>query len=208
MQDKFIVFGDVAGQYDALEKLLKQIPKDDSKRLLSVGDMIDRGPKPIEVVDFFKNNGEALHGNHENMFVDYYENTHRYDNGLWTYNGGDVTKEAYDKNPDKLKEHLPWIKKLPLYIETDEFFISHGIWSGFSELEHALQPFESTPSGHRGAHNLYWNRDNLIKRDKFQIYGHNGLISRTPYSICIDSQRDGHLAAYDTDTKKIYRASF
>ena len=209
--DNILVIGDVAGQYDALLRLLNQIPAEEKKRIIFVGDLIDRGPKPIEVVDFVKKNAECIYGNHEDMFVDYYSETNRYQDGTWESNGGYITIEAYtEAGKDKLKEHLDYIKKLPWYIETDDLFISHGIWSRFSELEQALQPFEQTFSGARGEHNLIWNRDNFIKRDKFQIYGHNGRVLSTPHSICIDGQRDKPQAvcAYNTETKKIYRASF
>ena len=56
--DNILVIGDVAGQYDALLRLLNQIPAEEKKRIIFVGDLIDRGPKPIEVVDFVKKNAE------------------------------------------------------------------------------------------------------------------------------------------------------
>jgi serine/threonine protein phosphatase 1 len=208
--ENILVVGDIAGQYDAFQKLLAGIPLSQRKRIICVGDLIDRGPKPIEVVDFVKNNCEAIYGNHEDMFVDYFRGQGRYDEGLWRqYNGGQETFEAYTKDEEsrtKLQEHLAWIEKLPWYIETDNFFISHGIWSQFSDLQQAQVPFERG----RGAHNLIWNRDNLGKRDKFQIYGHNGHVHKTDYSICIDGQRDGNgfVCAYNTASKIIYKQGF
>ncbi|MEC9337269.1 MAG: metallophosphoesterase [SAR324 cluster bacterium] len=41
--------GDIQGNYRTLLALLKQIPDDDP---VSVGDMIDRGPRSMEVLEF------------------------------------------------------------------------------------------------------------------------------------------------------------
>ena len=55
------LIGDIQGNYRTLLALLKQMPDDDP---VSVGDMIDRGPRSMEVLEFFRNHGKALLGNH------------------------------------------------------------------------------------------------------------------------------------------------
>lgn len=111
-----IVIGDIAGHFKTLEALVQQLPQ--NKPLLSLGDMVDRGPESPKVVDFFRNH-LALLGNHEHMLVDAYDfslklkelgatsNNWRtiskehnlkayYQLGLWLdHNGGDATVEAY-----------------------------------------------------------------------------------------------------------------
>jgi serine/threonine protein phosphatase 1 len=63
------LIGDIQGKYRTLLALLKQMPDDDP---VSVGDMIDRGPHSMEVLEFFRNHGKALLGNHEHMMLDYF----------------------------------------------------------------------------------------------------------------------------------------
>lgn len=213
--ENILVIGDIAGQYEALQKLLEQIPAQEKKRIICVGDLIDRGPKPIEVVDFVKNNAECIYGNHEDMFIDYFRDQNRYQIGLWRgYNGGQETFDAYtntEEGINKLQEHLSYIEKLPWYIETDEYFISHGIWSRWKELDEACKPFNG-----RNETILIWNRNDLMRREKFQIFGHNGNVEEykdddgKPYAICIDGQRDGNgfVCAYNTETKKVYKQAF
>jgi serine/threonine protein phosphatase 1 len=197
------IIGDVAGQYDCLMELIKQLPEGD---LIFVGDLIDRGPKPVQVVEYVKNNARCIRGNHEDMMIDYYRNQHRYDRNLWSStNGGDVTIKEYAKYEKLLEEHLKWMESLPLFIRTKDYFISHGIWSGFSKLSRACESYNG-----RNENILIWNRYNLIKRDRMQIYGHNGNIFEHPEtnSLCIDGQIDFKIGAYNTETKKIYTQEF
>ena len=82
------LIGDIQGNYRTLLALLKQMPDDDP---VSVGDMIDRGPRSMEVLEFFRNHGKALLGNHEHMMLDYFCDSGNYMPGLWLMNSGDET---------------------------------------------------------------------------------------------------------------------
>jgi bis(5'-nucleosyl)-tetraphosphatase (symmetrical) len=65
--------GDVHGCYDELKQLLKMVdfkPKNDE--LLFTGDIIGRGPKPLQVVRFIRDLGDKAHvvlGNHDINFI-------------------------------------------------------------------------------------------------------------------------------------------
>ena len=62
------IIGDIAGQFQALERLLLKMPQ--KARLVAVGDLVDRGPDSRAVLDYFMvGAGEriALFGNHELM---------------------------------------------------------------------------------------------------------------------------------------------
>lgn len=111
------VLGDIAGQFETLEALVKKLP---SGEIMSVGDMVDRGPDSKLVLDFFMDH-KALLGNHEHLMLDAFEisenllkhgaNKTNYKNilieknissyyqpGLWFQNGGYHTLMSFDKN--------------------------------------------------------------------------------------------------------------
>jgi len=202
-----IVFGDVAGYFDPLMKLVEQVPT--GLPLIFVGDLCDRGPKTKEVVSWIKDNSHAsLLGNHEHMMLDFFYNKKQYGEGIWFSNGGYATARSYfpgisvddamelpnkpDIWTDTLKEHLDWMQQRPLTYETEDLLISHAPHSDHED------PFE-----------FLWNRKPPSPKDKFQIYGHNGLIKKHgDFAICIDNSRNGCLTAIDTDTKIIYKEAY
>src|SRR3990172_8454089 len=87
------VISDIAGNFKALQALLAKMP---DGKVLSVGDMIDRGPRSREVVDFFMGGGgEALRGNHEDFCLQYHCPTGRYAHDDWAWNGGTATIDSF-----------------------------------------------------------------------------------------------------------------
>ena len=67
------IIGDIAGRFDELMLLLAKMPEAD--KVILVGDMVDRGPKSKEVIEWAMNNPNviAIKGNHEDMMVDFCE---------------------------------------------------------------------------------------------------------------------------------------
>ena len=58
------IIGDVHGEFDSLRLLTDKLPKD--SKLIFVGDLVDRGKKSKEVVEFVKsNNYLCVLGNHD-----------------------------------------------------------------------------------------------------------------------------------------------
>lgn len=52
-----LILGDIHGCYDELECLLSKVAYDKTKdKLYCVGDLVDRGPKTLDVLDFFMSN--------------------------------------------------------------------------------------------------------------------------------------------------------
>jgi len=68
------VISDVHGQYDALMKMIEQIEFVSDDELYILGDVIDRGPKSVECIEWImaQDNVLTLLGNHELMFYDNY----------------------------------------------------------------------------------------------------------------------------------------
>lgn len=84
------MIGDIHGCYDEVIKLLEHIEFDCTKdRLISVGDLVDRGPKSVDVLMllnepwFF-----SVVGNHDYMMIETILHHSRYNENTWNYNGG------------------------------------------------------------------------------------------------------------------------
>jgi len=134
-----IVIGDIAGQYETLKELVSLVP---NRYILSLGDMVDRGPDSKSVISFFKKH-KAILGNHEHMMIDAWETSKflfenginsknfskeklgkyrpYYNLGLWLeYNGGGHTLNSYvpgcasiaNKQCDNFKELLFDVHKI------------------------------------------------------------------------------------------------
>lgn len=86
------VVGDVHGCFDKLRALLLTVGFNElTDRLLSVGDLVDRGPSSHEVLDWLdKPWFHAVRGNHEQMAIEAAsgmvdKNMHIVNGGLWFY---------------------------------------------------------------------------------------------------------------------------
>ncbi len=137
--------GDIHGHADELEALLLKLgykKNDDvyshpNRKVLFVGDYIDRGPKIRETLEIVKamvdsDNAIALMGNHEYNALCF----HRQDT-----NGGHLRKhsiknikqhyktlEQFQNKQKEYEDYLDWFKTLPLYFETDTFKAVHACW--------------------------------------------------------------------------------
>ena len=86
---KIFVVGDLHGCFNRLMSHLDDLEFDrDSDLLVSVGDLIDRGPQSIECLDLINEPWfESVRGNHEEMAIEAVSGSS--DGRLWFHNGGD-----------------------------------------------------------------------------------------------------------------------
>lgn len=193
------VISDIAGNFLSLQALVAKMP---TGTVLSVGDMIDRGPRSREVVEFFMNGGgEALRGNHEDLCLEFYLPTGRYHPADWHWNGGGATEQSWGGRVPA--DALNWMASRPLYkeIEADgrKFFVSHAFvrWDrgGLSAREETLM----------------WNRSEPVENPDYalQVCGHNSQFGlrwwgNPAYAVCIDSSRNRVLTGIHLPSGKIY----
>src|SRR5437763_16384652 len=102
---RLYVVSDIHGRADLLETLLRQIDADAerhagaAKRLIYLGDYVDRGPASSAVIDMVLNDGPPgfevvpLMGNHEEMMLRFIEDIAA--GRSWMRNGGDATPRIY-----------------------------------------------------------------------------------------------------------------
>ncbi|HET7314485.1 metallophosphoesterase [Salinisphaera sp.] len=135
------VVGDIHGHFGLLESALSRLGFDPERdRLLSVGDLIDRGPESPRAADFLIQPWFfAIRGNHEQMMLDAVGGE-RHDPGaraLWYHNGGAWFEHIADAQAGAL---LAPIGRLPYALAVE---LADGRQIG---LVHADVPFASWPA--------------------------------------------------------------
>lgn len=194
------VVGDIHGQYQLFTKLLERVRFDfATDRLVSVGDVIDRGADTgllLETLYEGSRDGwfSAIKGNHEELLLAYQLSPERYRNDYLDPGfGGRPTVESIEKSK-KGKKLLEWIRTWPLFMETEGFILVHASLpriqgSRFGDIE--LCPLRMARS--TGFHTCLWARPPEIYPSFDQrnvVSGHNIVSNPGPASdgiILIDT---------------------
>ena len=161
------VISDIHGMYDKFLEMLEHIKFTDDDELYVIGDTIDRGPKPLEILDYIISHKNIHHikGNHEEMFTNYFENGM---SSLWNYNGGDVTLAEIVKRDYMYEESLYiYIKKLPYYKVVDKFILVHA--GAFFPDNHNDMSLDEFLQSQDEETNL-WSRSNIHSGKSFKDY--------------------------------------
>lgn len=121
--DRIFVVGDIHGCYDELLELIDKIAFDEHDLLISVGDIVDRGNKSLEVYHFFRDlpNAKIIMGNHERKHL----------NGVLSY-AQEIVKLQF-KN--EYAEFIEWLKDKRYYFEFDDLIVIHAALEYDKKLE-------------------------------------------------------------------------
>lgn len=108
--------GDLHGCFSRLMAALRERKFDPYQDLLlSVGDLIDRGPQSAECLDLLRYRWVyAVRGNHEQMALEALADG---DMRLWEMNGGDWYKQRAASQKQRLTAFIARCRRLPLIIE-------------------------------------------------------------------------------------------
>jgi serine/threonine protein phosphatase 1 len=129
--------GDIHGRLDLLERAAARIGAHTpgrGKRVICLGDYVDRGPDSKGVVEFVmraqdEHGWTALKGNHEALMLEAHALDDPRQHGLWIDNGGEATLRSYQGRAPAL--HLAWMAGLPLMVRDDHrLFIHAGVMPG------------------------------------------------------------------------------
>ncbi|MFC4024791.1 metallophosphoesterase [Oceanobacillus longus] len=127
---------DIHGDYNSFISLINHVNFNPEKdRLVIGGDMINRGPKSAEMLQWAKNNHEQytdrihiLIGNHEEMMIWFMNEL----SPMWMEFGGDDTIASFKKvfgaeqGWDLAEEYAKWLEGLPLIFEDDYAIYTHA----------------------------------------------------------------------------------
>lgn len=126
-----IVVGDLHGSLDLLQRLLDHLHFDTTRdRLISVGDLVDRGPDSLGCLELlYEPWFHAVMGNHEKMMLDAFDDAA--ESIYWTMNSGEWGVEALndwkarEERPPadasaRLFDLLPLVRQLPLVLTVQQ----------------------------------------------------------------------------------------
>jgi serine/threonine protein phosphatase 1 len=175
--ERVIVIGDVHGCLDMLKRLMDKIRwRPDKDRLIFLGDYIDRGESPKQVVDYIldltshSSKIECLIGNHESLFLNYLSGG---DSEIFLSNGGWRTVESYmlekpeDAESMVPSDHMAFYESLETFIELEDYYVVHA---GFKP---GLDIKEQSPE------DMIWIRDKFIYTD--HDFGKRVIFGHTPF---------------------------
>lgn len=108
---KIIVVGDIHGCFDEFIELLDNCNYRPGDVVVATGDLVDRGPKCRETLEWFRNtpNAYSVHGNHDNKFMRYCKG-----NPVTTSEGLDTTVKQCQYL--SFSQWAAWLQFLPLII--------------------------------------------------------------------------------------------
>lgn len=197
MNKKTFIIGDVHGEYDTLIELVKKLPS--NAEIIFVGDIIDRGAKSREVIQFIReNNHRCVLGNHEVFMIEYGESfiksyptsTNTSYIHTWYNNGGKDTLYSYgilkytresgklecienEEGMKQFKDDREWLKTLPLYIELPNKINNKPVVISHASCADMWHHHDNPNGVETFREYALWNRKEP-KRDSeiFNIFGH------------------------------------
>jgi serine/threonine protein phosphatase 1 len=168
---RYLIVGDVHGCFEELRELCDVAALGESDVLISVGDLVDRGPEPVETVRFFRERpgSVVLMGNHERKHV----------RGVLSY-AQEITREQFRAQGGDAAYHeaVQWMRGLPYFFENEHVRVVHAAMVPGTPLSAQREDvLAGTTSGSRalaelmGPSERHWHQ--LYEDPKPVVFGHH-----------------------------------
>ncbi len=189
------VCSDIHGQYNKFLKLLKKIDFSEKDEMYIIGDVIDRGPHPIDVLMHIitSSNMHLLIGNHEHMMLSARTDA---DRQLWKKNGSDTTLRQLERLPSNMKDFIfKTLEKQPiaipdLMIKGRHYYLVHAMPLPFI----IDKPLLYNQTINSVAEEVLWSRHftkdgeaakTILKERIYNRYrGYRLIVGHTPTPMC------------------------
>ena len=181
---RYFIVGDVHGCLDELHDLLRKAQYDDgATRLVLVGDLVNKGPKSLEVIRYCRENDiKAVRGNHD-------------DKCLRLFDGVDDLKDEYAYVRDMTAEDAAWLRSLPHTLtlpNVDSIVVHAGLRPATSLEDQAPQHMTTMRSLEGGAPSAKpGDASWASEREEFPVvvFGHDARrgLQKFPYAIGLDT---------------------
>ncbi|QCI27787.1 metallophosphoesterase [Caminibacter pacificus] len=186
----YVIYGDVHGCLEEWEELRKLIPKNSFE--ISVGDILDKGPYPVEALRYAKKNKIfTIMGNHE------YKHLRKY----W---GRKVILDEDQQRvyPQLKQEDFDFIESMPFFLKLNHLTILHGgitnkirlnnpplnIMTLLLFLREVDENDKFLPLNHNHPNASFW-ADRYDGHEGFIVYGHNPFkdVKKNKFAAGIDT---------------------
>ncbi|OOM78802.1 metallophosphoesterase family protein [Clostridium sp. BL-8] len=179
------VISDIHGCYEEFIKMMDLINFKEDDELFILGDVIDRGHNPLEIIDYIMShsNISLIKGNHEEIFIDYYNGDEPY---AWFFNGGKTTYDQLEERGTEYAERLyKYISSLPLIKVIDKYILVHSTLDfidNYNDL--SLEVFLN-----KQEENIcLWGRENIGEEKQYKDY--TVICGHTPVQVINETKRD------------------
>lgn len=168
------VLSDIHGRLKPLDRALSALSPAATDKIFVLGDMVDRGPDPVGVMQLFREleGATVLWGNHEELMVDCILHPRDPEASFnWGRNGGQTTLDGLQKLKSSAADELiDWVRSLPLYAHTSvggrRYLLVHaGIKQGAGPVPAAWGDYASSLFlGWQDPEDLLWIREGYLDR--------------------------------------------
>lgn len=207
------VISDIHGCYDEFLRLLEKIHFTEEDDLYILGDVVDRGPKPIELLQdlMMRPNVYPILGNHDYVALTVLErfnieiteenaDSHLTTEDLlsyvnWIQNGGAVTARQFSKLTKEEKQNiLDYLREFSVYEEVHaagkRYVLVHGGIHGFRE-DRKLNSYDfSDLIFYRADYSKRYYQD----RNTFLVTGHTPTLVVREDGLPLVYEQHGHIA--------------
>ncbi|GAB3019691.1 metallophosphoesterase [Bowmanella dokdonensis] len=203
---RFLVVGDVHGQFDCLLRLLGHLEYDPHRdKLLFVGDLIDRGPDSLACLEMLDSPAVyACLGNHEQMALDSMADSSGLMQEFWSANGG----RWFDKLTHEQQQSVQYL------IVRHMSYSLEFIWKGYRiGLVHAEFPAElswqdiqsSGKPSKTQLNQMLWSRNRIRGHIRGKIPGVDLLV--VGHTMLEDAHLEDNVFYLDTGAASMQRDS-
>ena len=119
---QILVIGDIHGCWNEFQALLDQAGIGSDDRIIALGDIVDRGPASPRVLDFFRDNPQALSvmGNHERKHIRSFKGEVR------AALSQSIAREQFGEAG--YLEAVAYMQSMPLFVELPDALLVHGFY--------------------------------------------------------------------------------
>ncbi len=220
------VLGDVHGHYSTLVRLISELDLQENDKLVSLGDLIDRGPNSASVLQLFRDNQSyhLIRGNHEDMMLKCLFRGKNKDCKSWLKYGGLETLESFGLKPERktalVDDWCDFLSNSPSEVILEKYrFIHAGInpmrslyeqtendrlWSrNIFEFNTAPDPKRQVFVGHTPTQEIEGHRSAKPWRSEFKTQDERAAIIALDTGISLETTQHPKLTAICINSGKV-----
>ncbi len=169
---RILIVGDIQSCYEEFEALLDSADIGDRDQIIALGDLVDRGPDPASVLDFFMNrdNTKSVVGNHERKHIRWMTGS------MQPSRSQRITREQLGEVQHQ--RACKYFATLPIYLELEDAILAHAaVEPGVPLSDQRHNVLMGTVSGERylkKKYDLPWYE--VYDADKPVIVGHRDYL--------------------------------